>query len=206
MKESSKFWDKLARKYAADPIKNQEAYQAKLDITQSYFLPDTQLFEFGCGTGSTAIHHAPHVASVLATDISKEMLAIARERKAEAGVENIRFEHWNIETDSVTEDTFDVIMAHSILHLVNDLAAALEKVNALTKPGGVFISSTVCLGDWNFIFRLLLPVMQIIGKAPHVSFLKRDELRTAIEKAGFEILKLPKPVGGDAEFIVARKR
>lgn len=91
MTDAAKFWTKIAPKYARDKIKNQAAYQAKLDITQSFFTPDTRLFEYGCGTGTTALYHAPNVTTVLATDISSGMLDIAREKQAAAGLTNIRF-------------------------------------------------------------------------------------------------------------------
>jgi len=206
MTDTSKFWNKIARKYAETPIRQQEAYQAKLDHTQTFFKPNTRLFEFGCGTGTTALYHAPKVASILATDISSEMLAIADEKKAKAGVENIQFKRWNIDTDPIPDVGFDVIMAHSILHLVEDMPSALQKTNDMLKPGGLFISSTVCLGDWNFVIRLALPIMKLIGKAPKtVSFFKKEDLREAFLTSGYEILDLPKKDWGAAQFIVAQK-
>lgn len=205
MTDPEKFWTKIAPKYAKTAIKDQAAYQAKLDLTQSFFTPDTRLFEYGCGTGTTALYHAPKVAAVLATDISEGMLEIAREKQTDAGLSNIRFENWNMDTDALPEQDFDVVMAHSILHLVTDLPGALSKTHKMLKPGGIFVSSTVCLGDWNRLFRPLIGVMKAIGKAPHVSFLTKPALHAAIIEAGFEIIPQKIPVGGDAEFIIARK-
>ena len=205
MAEPAKFWDKLARKYAASPVRNQAAYEAKLAVTQTFFTPETKLFEFACGTGSTALHHAPKVGSVLATDISDEMLTIAREKLAETGYANVRFEKWNSETDPVTEDGFDVVMGHSILHLVRDLPLTLQKVHQLLEPGGIFVSSTVCLGGRAILFAPLIFVMRVIGKAPYVSMLTRKKLETAITGAGFEIIPLPEGDYGGAAFITARK-
>ena len=205
MAEPAKFWDKLARKYAASPVRNQAAYEAKLAVTQTFFTPETKLFEFACGTGSTALHHAPKVASVLATDISDEMLAIAREKLAASDVKNVRFEKWNSETDPVTEDGFDVVMGHSILHLVRDLPLTLQKVHQLLKPGGIFVSSTVCLGGRAILFAPLIFVMRLIGKAPYVSMLTRKKLESEIKKAGFELIALPEGGYGEAVFLTARK-
>lgn len=206
MSKSAKFWDKLARKYEKAKIRQPEAYQAKLEHTQTFFSGESRIFEFGCGTGTTALYHAPKAASILATDISEEMLTIAREKQSAAGIDNIQFKPWNIDSDPILEDGFDMVMAHSILHLVKDMPGALTKSRDMLKPGGIFVSSTVCLGDWNPVFRPMLVLMKLIGKAPEtVSFFKKDELRAAIQTAGFEILDLPEGDWGAAQFIVAKK-
>ena len=72
MAESDKFWDKKAEGYAKSPVSDEETYQRKLSETQSFFTPDMQVLEFGCGTGTTAVHHAPHVLHIDAIDISDD--------------------------------------------------------------------------------------------------------------------------------------
>ncbi len=207
MTDTAKFWDKIARKYARDKIRQPEAYQNKLDFTQSFLTPESKVFAYACGTGTTALYHAPKVASILATDISDEMLAIAREKQAKAGIENVSFEKWDVASDPVPGNDYDMVMAHSILHLVEDMSVAIAKSHDMLKPGGVFVSSTVALGDWNPLLRLALPLARLFGKAPKtVQFYKRGEIYSAIETSGFEILDLPKDKDwGAANFIVARK-
>ena len=51
-----------------------------------------RLLEVVCGTGTTAIAHAPHVAHIRGTDLSARMIAIARARAVEAGMANVRFD------------------------------------------------------------------------------------------------------------------
>ena len=204
-KDIANFWDKIARGYAARPVGNEAAYQAKLAHTQSFFTPEARVFEYGCGTGTTALHHAPHVAEIIATDVSEEMLAIAREKLSETDLTNVRFERWNIETDPVTHAGFDVVMAHSILHLLGDRTNALAKTHQMLKPGGIFVSSTVCLGHRAVLFAPLLGGLRLIGKAPPVTLLKRKPLQEEIEAAGFEILPLPEGDWGTALFLTARK-
>ena len=38
-----------------------------------------RIVEFGCGTGTTAVHHTPHVQHIDAIDISAKMLEIERQ-------------------------------------------------------------------------------------------------------------------------------
>ena len=115
-------------------------------------------------TGTTALHHAPKVASVLATDLSSEMIAIANEKLAETDITNLRFEQWNIETDPLPDEKFDVAMAHSILHLVHHRPLVLSKVHELLKPGGIFVSSTICLGHRRWLFSPIIGVMPPVRK------------------------------------------
>ena len=55
MPPSSKFWDRIAARYARKPVADEAAYRRKLAVTRDYLAPDMDVLEFGCGTGSTAI-------------------------------------------------------------------------------------------------------------------------------------------------------
>jgi len=72
------FWNFLAKRYARMSIGDMESYEHKLDKTRGYFNGDSDVFEFGCGTGSTAILHSPFVKNILAIDFSPKMIEIAR--------------------------------------------------------------------------------------------------------------------------------
>ena len=112
-----KFWDRIANKYARSPIKDQEAYERKLSLTQEHLRADMEVLEFGCGTGSTAIAHAPHVNHILATDISAKMLEIARTKSRDAGVNNITFKQATLESTDADYESFDTIMGLSLIHI-----------------------------------------------------------------------------------------
>jgi len=70
MVQTAAFWDKIANKYAARPIADEDAYEVKLKKTQEFFNQEMEVLEFGCGTGGTALTHAPYVKSYTAIDIS----------------------------------------------------------------------------------------------------------------------------------------
>jgi ubiquinone/menaquinone biosynthesis C-methylase UbiE len=205
MDASPGFWDKIAVKYSKRPIADEASYHKKLEKSQSYFRPDMELLEFGCGTGGTAIIHAPHVAHVLAIDISEKMIEIAKSRAEAANVTNVDFEVQSIEEIEAPGQSFDAILGLSILHLVTDIDAVLDRVFRLLKPGGVFISSTVCMGDMPGIFRYVIPLMQFFGRAPFVAYFNRDQLLESIRAHGFEIDHEWQPGKRKAVFVVARK-
>lgn len=205
MEVSPKFWDKIAARYSRRPIADEASYQKKLEKSQTFFRSDMQLLEFGCGTGGTAIIHAPHVQHIRAIDISPRMIEIARGKAADANVENVDFEVQTIEDLDVPDASFDAIIGLSILHLVKDRDAVLRKVFRLLKPDGVFISSTVCMSDLASLIRYVVPLMQLVGQAPFVAFFTREELLDSIKAAGFDIDYDWRPGQKKAVFIVAKK-
>lgn len=202
---SPKFWDRIADRYARQPIADQAAYQRKLEVSREYFRPDMNVLEFGCGTGGTALLHAPYANHIRATDISPEMIAIAEAKRLEAKTQNVRFEVGAVETLSVPDGSVDAVLGLSILHLLQDKDAAIAKVHRMLKPGGVFISSTACLGDTMKFFKLIAPIGHVLGLIPMVKVFTSEHLKTALTTAGFEIEHAWQPGRGKALFVVARK-
>ena len=87
----SRFWDRVARKYAADPIADMAGYEATLRRVQALLSPDDSVLEVGCGTGTTALRLAAGTRRLLATDVSTQMIAIAREKLAAQVLPHLRF-------------------------------------------------------------------------------------------------------------------
>lgn len=184
---SKKFWDRIAKRYAKKPVDDEGAYQRKLATTREYFRPDMEVLEIGCGTGSTAIAHAPHVRHIRATDISDAMIEIAKGKANAAGVQNVAFEAADIEDLDVADESVDAVLALSLLHLLDDKDAAIARIHAMLKPGGIFVSNTVCLGDNMKWFRFIGPIGRWLGVFPLVRVFTRNELEESITGAGFRI-------------------
>ena len=204
MKASKEFWDKSAPRYAKSPVRDEETYRKKLDITQGYFRPDWSVLEFGCGTGSTALVHAPYVKEILATDISGKMLDIATQKARDAGIENVRFQQGTMETLALEAETFDAVLGLNILHLLDNPETAIARAHELLKPGGIFVSSTTLVGELMVLWWLLIPAMQAVGLAPFVNRFSRQSLVAMLAKAGFSIDYEWQP-GKSSVFLVARK-
>ena len=208
MYKSSKFWDRIADKYAASPISDLKAYEATLEQVRALVSSSDSALELGCGTGTTAIALAPHLDKIIATDVSEAMLEKGREKADAQGVSNVEF----IQSDAADapEGPFDAVLAFNLLHLLEDIDDALAEIAHRTKPGGVFVSKTFCMPErrnmiWWFI-QLGLPVMQAIGKAPYFSKLSAAELDSAITRAGFTIAQAHMASGKDSRrTVIARK-
>lgn len=205
----ARFWDRAARKYAADPISDVQGYERTLERTRHYLKSEDTVLEVGCGTGTTALRLAPSVAHIVGTDISGKMIAIAREKAETEGVANAAFEVGTPDAARWQDSSFDVVLGFNLLHLVSARATAIAGIHRLLTPGGHFISKTPCLREMNPVFRVVLPAMQMVGKAPYVSFLSVEDLEREMREAGFEIVERGRHAsrGKDARpFLVARRR
>ncbi len=205
MHQPSKFWDRIAESYARKPVADEAAYQKKLQVTRAYFRPDMEVLEFGCGTGSTAIAHAPYVKHIRAIDISSKMIEIAQGKADAGGVENVTFERATLDDLEVPDESYDAVMGHSILHLLENKEAAIAKVHRMLKPGGVFVSSTACIADFLKVFKLVAPIGKFLGLLPLVRVFSKKELEDSITAAGFEIDYEWQPGKSKGVFIVAKK-
>jgi ubiquinone/menaquinone biosynthesis C-methylase UbiE len=183
---SSEFWDRAASGYSKQPIADAKSYARKLATTQALMRPNMEVLEFGCGTGSTALEHAPHVAHIVATDVSAAMIAIGREKAEHAGIDNVSFRQSGVEDFKAPDGSYDMVLGLNLLHLLPDRTAALAKIHRLLKPGGFFISSTVCLADRMWFLRPVIPVLQWVGKAPYVSFVGANQVLDEVATAGLE--------------------
>ncbi|MDJ0824633.1 MAG: class I SAM-dependent methyltransferase [Rhodobacter sp.] len=205
MKSETKFWDRIARKYASQPVKNLPAYEATLDRVRSYLRPEDRVLEVGCGTGSTALTLAPEVAAYVASDVSPGMIEIAREKLAADGAKNLEFTVAPVVETRFETGTFDVVFGSSIYHLVDDLQASVVRAQELLKPGGLFISKTPCIGHMWYL-KPVIGAMQLIGKAPGVLYFRKAELEATIRAAGFEIIEARAFDGAPNNwFVVAKK-
>lgn len=205
MTQASKLWDNWADGYAKRPVSDEETYQKKLKITQGYFTPDSEVFEFGCGTGSTALIHAPYVKHIRATDLSPRMIEICKEKQEASDIDNVTFECLSMDEVEVSEQSVDVVLAMSILHLLDDRDEVIAKVKKMLKPGGVFVSSTACLGDNMGIFKIIAPIGKVLGVLPLLRVFKVRDLENSLLSAGFEIEQSWQPGKNKGRFIVAKK-
>jgi arsenite methyltransferase len=207
MTTHAKFWDDLAEKYAATPVRDVPAFERKKAITREHLRPDSSVLEIGCGTGSLALELAPSAGHIHALDVSAEMLRIAGQKKDAQRVANVTFQQGTLDGAlPFAREQFDVALAYSILHLVPDRRRVLEGLYALLKPGGYLISSNVCLGGSWVPYGALITMMRWIGKAPHVAIYDRPTIFREMREAGFVECE-EKDVGASklVAFIVARK-
>ena len=208
MQSNETFWNKIAPKYARGAVPNEQVYRRKLEITQDYLKPDMRVLEFGCGTGTTALHHAPFVKEYIATDIAREMIRIAEQKRSDNGVDNVKFSVGTINSALEQKQKFDTVLGLNVLHLLPDWRTQIETIYRLLPAGGLFITSTACLKEkvpWSWL-RFVVPLLRAMRIMPTVAFFKKREFRDCIVQAGFEVVHDWTPESSPiTSFLVCRK-
>ena len=165
-----------------------------------------EVLEFGCGTGSTAISHAPYVKRILATDVSSKMIAIAQDKARADNISNVTFRQSSIDELDLPSQSLDAVLGLSILHLLESRDEAIASVYEMLKPGGVFVTSTVCLGNSAIRYlKFIVPIGRFLNLMPMVKVFTEAELAASLTKLGFDIDYQWRPDKSIAVFIVARK-
>lgn len=203
--QSAKFWNRIANRYSKQPITDQVAYQKKLEVTRDYLRPEMEILEFGCGTGSTAITHAPYVKHIQAIDISSSMIEIAQEKADAKNIQNVTFRCSSIDEIKVPDQTMDAVLGLSVLHLLDNRDQIIAKVHKMLKPGGFFITSTPCIGDGVNLVKFVVPIGKFLGLIPMVKVFTTRELEISLTDGGFCIDHQSQPAKNKAVFIVANR-
>jgi ubiquinone/menaquinone biosynthesis C-methylase UbiE len=104
-----------------------------------------RVLDVACGYGEPALTAARKVGAdgtVVATDISAEMLNFGRQRAAANGVENIEFMHSDANSLDFAAETFDAAVSRWGIIFDPDGEGAAAKVRGFLKPGSRFAISS----------------------------------------------------------------
>jgi len=159
---------------------------------KKYFDAGSIVLDYGCATGSIAIEIADMVKEARGIDTSSKMIEFAKRKADERKIKNIDFTKATIFDESLGKESFDIILALSILHLAEDSAQVMGRIAQLLRPGGFFISATPCLGEKTFVsFLLNIPIFLLsnIGILPHIIFFSTSRLAASITNENFQIIE-----------------
>lgn len=99
----------------------------------------SRVLDVAAGNGEPALTAARVVGpegSVVATDLSAEMLAFGRERAAEAGLGNVEFVHSDAARLDFSAESFDAAVSRWGIIFEPEAEAAAARVRGFLKPGG----------------------------------------------------------------------
>ncbi|SFR34631.1 Methyltransferase domain-containing protein [Yoonia tamlensis] len=199
------FWNIIAKRYARNPVADQPSYETKLAMTKAILRPQMRVLEVGCGTGTTALYHAPSVAHIDAIDFSPAMIAVAQGKADAQAISNVTFRVAALANLPTNGATYDVALALSLLHLLDDPAAGLREIADRVKPEGYVVTSTACLGDTGGFMVRILPWIGKTGLLPKVVPLTKDALIAAHAAAGLQITETFRPRADGSVFLIAKK-
>ena len=105
----------------------------------------------------------------------------------------------------VLDGSLDAVLAHSLLHLVEDWRDVITAAHRMLVPGGALVMTTMCLKDGYSFMRPVAPLGRRLGLLPQLSFFTRAELEATMAAAGFTIEQAWLPGKRRGIFHVARK-
>ncbi len=128
-----------------------------------------QVLDLGCGTGYPAILAAGAVGangSVTGLDISEEMLALARRRARDHGLDNITFRAGDVSTLGFDAESFDAVLSRFCLMFLPDVPETLREIARVLKPGGYLAASVWSVPDKNPFITIPIKVLSEFMDVP----------------------------------------
>jgi SAM-dependent methyltransferase len=97
---------------------------------------DERVLDVACGTGNTALAAAARGASVTGVDLTPELLAVARKRAADEGLDGIEWKEGDAENLPFPDASFDVVVSSCGLMFAPDQQKVADEVARVTKRAG----------------------------------------------------------------------
>ncbi|MGI5308973.1 methyltransferase domain-containing protein [Rheinheimera sp. WS51] len=96
------------------------------------------ILDVGAGQGQIALQLAALGHSVLLTDISSEMLAIAKQHAQSLQISNVQFEQVSLAHLVQKEQSgYKLVLCHAMLEWLSEPQAAIAQLSQLLSPGGI---------------------------------------------------------------------
>jgi len=133
LEEHASRFDEVAGEYD-DSQNDTEEYRACVSLVVDHADPrsDETVADLGTGTGAIALALADEAGAVLGRDISEGMMERAREKAAEAGIENVEFGDGRFREPNV--DEADVVVSNFAMHHLSD-EEKVEAIEAIAELG-----------------------------------------------------------------------
>lgn len=108
-----------------------------------------RVLEIGCGVGTDGLQFARAGATYTGVDLTEAAVELARKNFASAGVPG-EFRVADAEKLDFSDESFDIVYSHGVLHHTPDIEAAVREVHRVLKPGGRAIVMLYHRGSYNY--------------------------------------------------------
>jgi len=166
------------------------------------------VIEFGCGTGyftKAIVRNASHVT---ATDLSDEMLEVARTQLGE--FQNVTIQNADCARTAFPAERFDTVFMANLVHVVDRPSQFLQESHRILRTGGslIVVDFTGYRMSFSRKMGLVLRYVRRWGLPPRHgrNDLSLDELVLLVEGAGFRVEDVQLLEGGsNALYLKGRK-
>ena len=135
-----KFWDQFSTGWKKWELKFYEHMQPAADGIINKLNPTGSqlILDIAAGTGEPGLSIAKMLTSgkVIITDLSDEMLNIARENAIKKGITNVEFKAFDVSELSFPDETFDAASCRMGFMFFPDMLLAAKEIMRVLKPGG----------------------------------------------------------------------
>jgi ubiquinone/menaquinone biosynthesis C-methylase UbiE len=148
--------------------------------------PTDTVLDIATGAGHTALAFAPHVAKVVAYDLTEAMLLETAKNAAQRGLANIVTKQGPAEKLPFPDAAFDIVTVRLASHHFADNAAAVREMARVTKSGGKVIVVDNYSSE-NESLDTQLHNIEKLRDASHVRAHRLSSWRKFLEAAGLTI-------------------
>jgi ubiquinone/menaquinone biosynthesis C-methylase UbiE len=187
--KKEKYWSRFANTFDEDEtyIVGESTQQALIErLSGESGLGE--LIEFGCGAGLFTKALTKNASHVVATDLSDEMVAVARTQLKDW--QNVTVEKADCEKTGFPDVKFGSVFMANLIHVIENPSIALQESYRILKDGGLLlIVDYTGYGMNRFeMMKMGIRFLRKFGKPPSYSRnLSPDELRSLVESAGFKV-------------------
>lgn len=211
MNKSKKFWDNASKNYDKTEERFEYIHQKSRKNAKKHLESSNVVLDYGCGTGTTACEIANNVKEIYAIDISPKMIEISKGKATEKNIKNVTFAEGDIFDEKLKKESFDRILAFNMLHTIPNPEKAVQRINELLKPDGLFISITPCLRDkMSFLVGLQIRLVQILCKIGIIPVpirrIKSSDLDELITNGDFQTVDTEKIYKGASSYFMTAKK
>lgn len=168
------FWSTFARFYDVAESLNGKVYREMVSVTTQLVPHGAAVLECAAGTGELTLAAARKAERVVCTDYSGEMLKVARKKAKKRRFVNIEFERANIFHLDYADETFDIVIAGNVLHLLDNPENAVRELCRVTKSGGKILLPTFMTRDKSAISETLLKAYRRLGFEPNAEYSPKE--------------------------------
>jgi SAM-dependent methyltransferase len=138
------------------------------------------------GAGHTAFAAAPHVSSVVAVDLTPQMLAEAGKLAAERGIANVEWREADVHALPFEDAAFDLVTCRRAGHHFSDIALALREIRRVLGRGGRLVVDDRSVPEDDFVDECMNR-LDLLHDRSHVREYRPTEWRRMLEAAGFTL-------------------
>lgn len=149
--------------------------------------PTDLALDIATGAGHVALAFAPHVAHVVAYDLTPQMLEETERRAAARGLGNVRVREGAAEALPFDDATFDIVAVRLAPHHFADIQCAVHEMARVAKPGARVVVADTTVPEDDELDREINHI-ETLRDPSHVRDYRPSEWTTILERAGLHVV------------------